>query len=120
MSLAIIAASLVLVGVAEADELPEGGYLITTSTGEVGAFGVGAVAESPRGTNVVSIVAADDGRSIWLLQADGVVNYSGEDVTRYAIADGSYACCIYRDLKGKLWVSTIEHGAQNDSTQRVS
>jgi len=31
-------------------------------------------------------------------------------LTGRAPDDGSYACCIYRDLNGKLWVGTIEHG----------
>lgn len=53
----------------------------------------------------------DDAGALWMAcGSDGVTKYSGEHVTRYAIADGAYACCIYRDLKGKLWVSTIEHG----------
>ncbi|NOX29520.1 MAG: hypothetical protein GXP35_05660, partial [Actinobacteria bacterium] len=89
-SFALVAASLVIVGVAEADELSAGGYLITTESGEVGAFGVGAPVASPEGTNVVSIVAADDGRSIWLLQADGVVNYSGPRAASAAIDTSSW------------------------------
>lgn len=53
----------------------------------------------------------DDAGALWMAcGSDGVTKYSGEHVTRYAIADGAYACHIYRDLKGKLWVGTLEHG----------
>ncbi len=75
ISIVVIVASLPMIGATAATG--DDGYLITTSAGEIGAFGLDNPASSPGGSDVVSIVAADGGQAIWLLEARGTVRYSG-------------------------------------------
>lgn len=53
----------------------------------------------------------DDAGALWMAcGSDGVWKYGDEGVTKYSLSDGSYACRIFADDQGKLWVGTIEHG----------
>jgi ligand-binding sensor domain-containing protein len=56
-------------------------------------------------------VAEDESGALWFASSgDGLLRLADGEVTRFALPDGAYACCVMIGQDGRVWVSTIEHG----------
>lgn len=70
-------------------------------------------AQSDASENFVyySSMTQDDTGALWMAcGSDGVWRFVDDEVTRFALAGGSYAITLCRDRGGTIWVGTLEHG----------
>lgn len=71
----------------------------------------GAKSDTDRNFDFYPSMTEDQAGALWMVcGSSDVLKYDGEEVTRYAIADGAYAITIYCDQDGKLWIGTLDHG----------